>query len=296
VTAGSAGAQRRLAAVAAGVAVAALVLAPVPAARGAFERPPLDAPSAALGGVVATSADPVFGNPAGAALGPAAGPRRSAGGVRALHAAFELARPFGLPGLSEAQAGLVAIAPWGWGVGARRFGSDAYAETEIRGVVAGGRAPAAFGGAVRLLQVDGAGFAARRSAALDLAFRWNVEPGLVAGAVAEAVLGELPGGSGGDARRTAFGVARRLGPFRLVAEAQRREPSPLSAVLGAAWEPRPGLAVSAGAREDPASASAGLSLPVPGAVVSLSGTWVPPLGTTFRLGVRLRAANENSSR
>lgn len=253
---------------------ACAILAPA-AARAAFERAPLDAWSAALGGVVAVSSDAVFGNPA---------PERGTGTA----AAFELSRPFGLMELSEAQAGWRRSGTWSVSFGGRRFGTDAYAETEARVSVAAAVGPVTVGAAPRLLQVGGAGFATRRSGAVDVGLRAEPEAGFTLGATAEAVVGEAPGDPDGRGRRTALGATRVVGPLRIVLEAQRTEGTPLALRIGAEVSLPGGVRLAAGAAEGPGSASAGLSLPLPHGRVTLAGAWVPPLGTTLRLGVSLR--------
>lgn len=253
---------------------AGTVLAPA-AARAAFERPPLDAWSAALGGVVAVSPDAVFGNPA---------PERGAGTA----AVFELSRPFGLRELSEAQAGWRRAGTWAVSFGGRRFGTEAYAETEARVSIAAAIGPVTVGAAPRLLQVGGTGFATRRSGAVDVGLRAEPEAGFTLGAVAEAVVGEAPGDPDGRGRRTALGAAREVGPLRIVLEAQRTERTPLALRIGVEARLPGGVRVAAGAAEGPGSVSAGVSLPLPHGRVTLAGAWVPPLGTTLRLGVALR--------
>ena len=94
------------------------ILLPQPAPA-AFERLPTGPAAAALGGLVAVSPDPVFGNPAAVA------PR--------LHLEIWGARPFGLSALNEAQASLHGpCGRAGLGVGVRRFGSHVYGEHEAR--------------------------------------------------------------------------------------------------------------------------------------------------------------------
>ncbi|MBZ0269822.1 hypothetical protein K8I85_16855, partial [bacterium] len=121
----------------------------------------------------------------------------------------------------------------------------------------------------------------------DVGLRVEPEPGLLLGAVAEAVLGEVPGDPDGRGRRTALGATRATGPLRIRVEAQRTEDAPLGMIIGMEVRLPGGVHVAAGVRERPESASAGLSLPLPGGCVTVAGTWVPPLGTTLRLGVRL---------
>jgi hypothetical protein len=250
------------------------VLAPA-VSHGAFERAPLDAWSAALGGVVAVSSDAVFGNPA---------PEQGGGEA----AVFELARPFGLRELSEAQAGWHRPGIWSVACGGRRFGTDAYAETEARVALSYALGPVTAGVAPRLLQVGGTGFSTRRSGALDVGLRAEPEPGFVLGATAEAVLGEAPGDPDGRGRRTALGAARHVGPLRIVLEAQTTESTPLALRIGVEASLPAGVRVAAGAAEQPGSVSAGLLLPLPHGRVTVAGAWVPPLGTTLRLGVSLR--------
>lgn len=278
-------------------------------AHSAFDRPPLDPGGAALGGVLATAADPAFGNPAALAAG-------------APEVRFGWARPFGLRELSEAQVSAAWPGRVGLAAGARRFGTEAYAEKEARFVVglglgAGGKpggkpggaaavAPggkgawAAGGAALRYLEASGAGFAPHRTVAVDIAFRVEPGPGWSLGAVAETVLGEVPGDPRGQGRRTSVGAVRRVGPLTFHAEAQRAEDRPLAAVGGVAWD-LAGFRLALGAREDPGSVAGGLSIPLPGLAVTLAGTWVSPLGTTLRVGVCFeggspgRATNDSSA-
>ena len=270
----------------AGDALAALVVAAAlgPAgARAAFERPPLDSESAGLGGDVATSGDPVFGNPA-----------RLAGRTTtpSLAARFDLSRPFGLAELSESQASLAREGrAVGLGLGARRFGADgdaAYAEREARLALALAHDDAAIGVAVRGLSASGGGFDAVRSVAVDAAFLAQPLPGAEVGAVVEAVAGEVPGDPTGERRRAAVGVARTFGSaFRLSLEVQRRGEDPLAGVVGLEWHVLSELDLRAGIRQEPVAPSCGFSLRLAGGRVDVAATPTEPLGTTVRLGVRL---------
>jgi hypothetical protein len=82
--------MRRASILATLVATFAVGLRPEPS-LGAFERAPLDAASAALGGIAALSEDAVFGNPARCA---------GAGASARVEGRFDLSRPFGLAELS----------------------------------------------------------------------------------------------------------------------------------------------------------------------------------------------------
>jgi hypothetical protein len=173
------------------------------------------------------------------------------------------------------------------GRGGRRVPGGA-AEARAAGGAGEGRAAGAV--ALRYLEVSGAGFAAYRAAAVDVAFRVEPGPGWALGAVAEAVLGDVPGDPRGRGRRTSVGAVRSVGPLSFHAEAQRTEDRPLAAVGGVAWDVS-GFRLAVGGREDPASLAGGLSLPLPGVVVTVAGSWVPPLGTTVRLGVCFKAGS-----
>jgi hypothetical protein len=265
-------------AVATAVIASAIAPAPAPAA---FERPPLSPESEAMGGVLAVSPDGVWGNPAGA-VGDSEWSASRRGELRAA-----TARPFGLVELSESQVSLSL--PWGdaaFGAGARRFGSQLYVEKEVRLVVAGPVVPALMlGTAARGLSAGGA-FAPVRSFALDVAFLARPDSATAIGAVAEAVLGEVPGDARGERRRTAFGVARRLGRGAVLrVELQRHGEGPLAAALGFSWVPWSPLTLRAGAREDPRALAWGFTVRRAG--VSLSGSAShASLGRTLRVGLR----------
>jgi hypothetical protein len=253
------------------------------AARAAFERPSLDTESAALGGDVATSTDPVFGNPARAA-GRAPG--------RSLGARFDLSRPFGLSELSESQVSLAREGDGaGFGVGARRFGADGfgqYAEREARLALALAHDDASIGVAVRGLEASGDGFAAVRSLAVDAALLVRPLPGAEVGAVVEAVAGEVPGDAHGERRRAAIGIARCFGSvFRLTLEVQRRGEDPLAGVVGLECQLIGALDLRAGIRQEPVAPSCGFSLRLAAGRLDVAVTPTEPLGTTVRLGVRL---------
>ncbi|MFN8177443.1 MAG: hypothetical protein U0167_19985 [bacterium] len=270
----------------AGAALAALAMVATlgPAgARAAFERPSLDAESAALGGDVATAGDPVFGNPARLA-GRAATPP--------LGARFDLSRPFGLAELSESQFSLAREGRRiGLGLGARRFGADgdaAYAEREARLALALAHDDAAIGLAVRGLEASGGGFAPVRSLAVDAAFLAQPLPFAEIGAVVEAVAGEVPGDPDGERRRAAVGLARSFGSaFRLSLEVQRRGEDPLAGVVGLECHLLSVLDLRAGIRQEPVAPSCGFSLRLAAGRVDVAVTPTEPLGTTVRLGVRL---------
>lgn len=262
-------------------AVIVVLLGTVTASHAAFERLPLSPESAALGGLLAVSPDPVFGN--AAALCEASGPRIEATG----------SRPFGLPELTDAQ---VAVgwsgARGGAAVGFRRFGSIEYREKEVRLTSAWSPAGELSGGiALRGLSVEGPAFAPQRTAALDVALHAVPDPDTRLGATLEAVLGTLPGDPEGRLRRTAVGVARTLArSLTLHLEVQRREDRPLAGVVGLAWTPVAPLTLRVGAREGPPAAAWGFSARLPGATLSTSVTEHPALGRTVRLGLLLTPA------
>lgn len=268
-------------------AVASLVAlatmsSPTPAPA-AFERAPLDAVSAALGGVTALSHDAVFGNPA-----------RSAGLVpsRTLEGRFDLSRPFGLSALSEGQVSVSRSSTrWGIGAGARRFGADQgaqYAEREARVVLALARRPASVGLAVRGLEAAGDDFSAVRSVAVDAAFLARPVAGVEVGALLEAACGDVPGDPQGVCRRAAAGAARDFGrSLRATIEVQRRGEDPLAGVVGLTWQPVDALALQAGIRQEPMVPSCGFSLRLAGNEVNVAMASSGALGTTYRVGVRL---------
>jgi hypothetical protein len=263
----------------AAVFAAAWLGLPAPA-RAAFERLPVGPEAAALGEVVATSPDPVFGNPAPTAdVAPTISARAWA------------SRPFAIPELAEAQASAsVRFGAAGIGLGFRRFGSVSYAEKELR-LVAGWTPAAgvAIGAAARGLVVEGEGFAPRRSLAADAGLRVRPSAGAELSALLEAVLGEVPGDPEGTLRRTAIGAARRFGDLQVRIEVQRREDRPIGGVVGAEWALAPALRLRAGAREDPPSAAWGFSLRLAGLELSASATHAA-LGRTLRLGIAVPGA------
>ena len=259
---------------------AALAAAPAMPAAAAFERAPLTAESEAMGGVLAVGADAVWGNPAGAALPESGSPVCLRAGT---------ARPFDLSGVAESQLGL-SVRPGGaaGGLGVRRFGTELYAERELRIVAAAEAVPGVrLGAAARGLSAGGA-FDPIRSFALDLAFLARPDSATALGAVAEAVLGELPGDPRGDRRRTALGAARRLGRRAVLrVELQRQGGGPLAAALGFSWTPWRPLTLRAGAREDPRTLTWGFTVRRGG--LSLSGSAAhAALGRTVRVGLRVR--------
>lgn len=245
-------------------------------APAAFERPPHDPESAALGGLVATSADAVWGNPAAAAARVT---------VRAL-----AGHPFGLAELTEAQAGVsgggrgLAL-----GAGVRRFGSALYAEREARVTAAVGRGGSWIGVALRGMEVSGAGFAAVRTVAADAAVRARVG-GLELGAVVDAVAGEVPGDPRGEARRAAVGVRRTVASLTVALEVQRRGPDRLAGVVGAEWRPLPALRLWSGARGSPQELAWGFAVGA-GAVAGEVAATHAPLGPTVRVGVAFSRAS-----
>ena len=248
------------------------------AAHAAFERAPWDVASSALGGLVAVSDDGVWGNPAGLASREA----RVVGEVLACH-------PFGLAELTEAQVALgVPGERHGIGVGARRFGSEIYAEREARVVVAFGSGGSAVGAALRGLEASGAGFAAIRTGAADAGILADVA-GLRLGAVVEAVAGEVPGDPEVSHRRAAVGVSRRAASLRVALELQRSGQDPLAAVVGIMWEPLPALRLHAGARGDPATLTWGFSVGGAGVRADVAVLHPQVVGSTVRVGLRFAA-------
>ncbi|MGQ0723471.1 MAG: helix-turn-helix domain-containing protein [Candidatus Eiseniibacteriota bacterium] len=260
-------------------AAAAALWAVLPAAAlAAFERPALSPESDAAGGLVALSEDPVFGNPAAVRSGL---DLRASGG-----------RPFGLPELTEMQAGAArAGSSAAVGAGVRRFGSESYTEAEAR--VTGAwtvQGALSVGAALRAMSVHGPAFAARRSAALDLAFVAPLEAGTTLAGVVEAVAGEVPGDPGGDFRRTSLGVSRDLaGRLGLRLELQRREDRPLGGALGLCWTPTLPIEIRVGLREDPSTVSWGFTARMGGVAVAASSSHADPLGRTVRVGIALRS-------
>ena len=254
-------------------------------ARAAFERPPLSPSSAALGGIVALSVDPVFGNPAGPP---------GASGLR-----MELwgARPFGLPGLVEAQAAIATSFRAGSaGIGVRRFGAETYGEDEIRAFLSVHPGSGISAGlAVRGLEVGGTGLAPHRSVALDAGFRVRPSPASEIAAVVGTVAGEVPGDPGGEARRTAVGLARTFGTLTVVLEGQHESSRPLAGVLGVELRLHPSFVVRAGAREDPLELSWGFSLHPGSLEIAASVSHHESLDETVRIGVRRvpRSAKES---
>jgi hypothetical protein len=246
-----------------------------------------------MGGVLAVSPDAVWGNPAGAVLPAAeagAGPDgRTPNRPHRGRLAAAAARPFDLPELSESQVAVfVAGADAAAGAGARRFGSQVYAEKEVR--LTGSWSPTstlALGAAARGLSAGGV-FAPYRSFALDAAFLARPDAGTAVGALVEGILGEVPGDPRGDRRRTAFGLARRLGARAVLrVELQRQGGGPLAAAMGASWDPWPILTLRAGAREDPRTLSWGFTVRRGPLAVSGSAAHAHPLGRTLRIGVGL---------
>lgn len=244
------------------------------AARAAFERLAVDPASAAAGGVVAVSEDAVWGNPAAGALRRAG----TGGQVSACH-------PFGLEELTESQLSVQACAGEVLGgLGFRRFGTEFYAEREARLAGAWGRGVSAVGVALRGLEVSGAGFAPRRSAAADAGIAAGVGRVQLA-AVLEAVAGEIPGDPSGLARRAAVGVKQAAGPLSLALEVQRVGKEPMFAVVGAEWTLGDVLRLRAGARGDPASLAWGFAVRRGSWHVDVAVTHPRDLGSTVLLGV-----------
>jgi len=258
-------------------------------AQGAFERPPVGPAEAALGGVLAVGADPVFGNPA----------LTAAAGAGLLVWA---ARPFGLAELEESQAGGWmggAIGPdvvAGVGVGFRHFGSAAWSEREARVVVAASPvAGIALAAAFRGLEAGGTGVAPRRSVALDVAFAVQAGAARIGGVV-EAVVGEVPGDPGGLHRRSALGVSRDVGPGGLLLEVQRTESRALAARVGASVALPAGLLLRAGLRQDPAAVTWGFGVRIGPLRLDVAAAEGGPLGRTVRLGARLGRGGGSVSR
>jgi hypothetical protein len=262
---------------AAAAIVAGGLALPSPAGA-AFERAPLTPESEAMGGVLAVAPDGIWGNPAGPVM-----PDRNR--TRVLQTFT--ARPFGLPELTESQAGAgMTGRSWALGLGAGRFGSQVYVEKELRLAAAWHATPTlALGAAARGLSAGGS-FAPVRSFALDLAFRALPDADTGLGAVLEAVVGEVPGDPRAEHRRTALGIARRFGAAAVLrVELQRQGGGPLAAVLGGSWTPWPPLALRAGAREEPRTVSWGFT--VRRGAVAVSGSAAhTALGRTLRIGLR----------
>jgi hypothetical protein len=228
--------------------------------------------------VLAAGSDPVFGNPALAAAG------RS--GLR-----IWAARPFGLAELEESQAAVWhgrGIGPGvraGVGIGVRRFGSPSWSEREARVVAAFSPvAGVAFAGAFRGLEAGGAGVSPHRSAAVDLAFRIRAGPAEIGG-VAEALVGEVPGDPQGRHHRTSLGVARAIGPGRVLLEVERTESRPLAARLGASLSLPAGIRLGAGLAQDPAEITWGFGVRVGRAALDVAAAEGGALGRTVRLGI-----------
>jgi hypothetical protein len=251
-------------------------------ARAAFERSPTAPSAAALGGVLAVSSDAVFGNPVAAPGGPAIG--------RALMIEIWGSRPFGMEELVEAQASAhLRLSRGGVGVGARRFGSAVYHESELR--LSGSWEPSVgvgLGLSLRGLSVEGLGFAARRAIAVDAGIRARPDRETEMGVFVEAAIGEIPGDRAGRRSKTAIGVARRLGrTIRVHLEIQGRDDRQVSGVLGMAWNPLRLFSLRAGIREDPFSVTWGFAMGVRNVEVAGSVTEVESLGRTARVGITL---------
>jgi hypothetical protein len=270
------------------------------AALAAFERPATGPAAAALGGVVAVSDDPVFGNPAGAgplpvSLPGAHPPARSDACPAARSDARPLlagglwaARPFGLSELQEVQGwGRLSLSSLAAGIGFRRFGSPVYAEKEIRVTIAfRRRAGISLGGALRALSVGGPALPALRSLVLDLGLRAQPEPETELGAVVQCLAGTLPGDPDARLARTCLGASRRLpGGLRLLAELSRREDRPGGVLGGVSWCPQSALTLRVGFREEPRALTWGFSLVVAGLAVDVSGTEMETLSRTLQIGL-----------
>jgi hypothetical protein len=249
--------------------------------KAAFERTPLDAASAAMGGISATSPDPVFGSPG----------RLATPGAPEWSVAVDASRPFGWTELTEAQTSFARLGPaFGWACGARRFGTAHYAESEARVAAAWGRAPASIGLAARGLEVSGTGFAALRSIALDAGLLVRAAGDLELGAVLEGIAGDVPGDVAGEHRRAALGISGPIGSaMRVFLEGQRRGPDPLAGVVGVSLRPTSSLMLRAGARMDPEEIAWGASFARPSWTVEIAVQHHDPLGDTIRVGLRVRS-------
>jgi hypothetical protein len=201
------------------------------------------------------------------------------------------ARPFGLGELQEVQGwGRISGRSLAVGVGFRRFGSDVYAETELRFTVAiRHRTGAALGAALRSLALGGPAMATRRSAVLDMGLRVRPEPETELGAVVQCLAGTLPDDPTARLARTCLGGSRRLpGGLRLLAELSRREDHPGGVLGGLSWQPHLALTLRAGFRSEPRAVTWGFSLCVAALTVNVSGTETETLGRTLRLGLATR--------
>ncbi len=271
-----------------GLALSTLLALAPQAALGAFERPATGPVAAALGGAVAVSDDPVFGNPAGTSSLPVASPAARSDASSLLAGGLWAARPFGLSELQEVQGwGRLSRSSLAVGVGLRRFGSPVYAEKEIRVTIAlRHRAGISLGAALRGLSVDGPALPALRSLALDLGLRARPEPETELGAVVQCLAGTLPGDPDARLARTCLGASRRLpGGLRLLAELSRREDRPGGVLGGVSWRPQSALMLRVGFREEPRALTWGFSLVAAGVALNVSGTETETLGRTLRLGL-----------
>ena len=261
--------------------VAALFACPAGPARAAFERAPLDAASAGLGGVSVTSPDGAFGNTG--RLAAAASPKRQV--------SFQASRPFGWAELTEVQAAYAQPGSGvGWALGARRFGGVGYAETELRAAAVHRRGPASVGLAARGLEASGAGIAPVRSVALDASLLLHANGPFEAGASLEAIAGDIPGDVQAKRRRVAIGVSALVGAIaRVHVEARRRGVEPVSAAAGLSLEPVPALVFRMGAANDPAEVTWGFSLARQPAAVDVAVQHHESLGRTVRVGFRLES-------
>jgi hypothetical protein len=244
---------------------------PVPT-RAAFERGAADPLVGAMAGIVSVGHVGVFSS--------AALPVEPSWG-----ALVTATRPFGLPGLMEVQADGWRGGRWAWGAGMRQFGTDGYAEKEVRIVLTAGDQAVRAGIALRGLELSGAGIAAWRSFAVDAGARIRPDQDLEIGVVLDALVGEVPGDPDGRLRRTAVGVRRRLGPgLSLLIEAEGWGEAPLAGRAGVSWEPGAGLRLLAGVGERPDRVSWGLSV-IRGPLDLRVAVSEKTLGRTIRFGV-----------
>lgn len=271
-----------------GIALALGSLAGAGSAEAAFERAPLSARDAGLGGGRASARGGAFGNPAGVGAGEGGGPA----------AEVTLGRPFGVPGLREEQASVswaggklaasVGYRSFGYrSAGSEHVGRSTYAEREIR-LVGVRHLPgrAAVGVAVRGMAVAGAGFSARRTVAVDVGFAVRTEE-VRWMAVLEAVVGELPGDPEAVGAHVAVAVEREFRLGHVQAEVGKAGDEAESyVVLGAAWRALPILTLRGGAHSARATWALGVGLQIFPAAMDLAFEGGHPLGSTVHVGLR----------
>jgi hypothetical protein len=255
--------------------VAVALVAGIPAARAAFERPALVPAGVALGRAAVAHGDA----PTSEDVNPAA--LEGAGWV-----ALAYANPFGVDGLAEqsVRAGLPVGSVLAVRVAWQRFGNDAHTEDTSAATVrvAGRGLSAGLRGALRARRTEG--FSGAQSATMDVGVLWRAGPGLSVGAAAQR-LGERDAGPGQMLR---VGARTEMSPVSALLADVTRSVAGTNVAVGGEWRPHEWLTLRAGVHDGPWQWAMGFTVRIRGLGLDYALETHPALDPTHLVALVFR--------